>query len=66
MGASLLLIAFCAWLLLGVVWSVRAGVRDAGAEGESRGLGAVVGVVRALPPEWIAVALAALVVLIWA
>ena len=63
--ALLVLIAFGAWLLVGVVMSVRAGAHEAEAAGERRGLGAVVGVVRALPPEWVLVGLAVGAVVVW-
>ncbi len=63
MLALAVLSMFVTWLLLGVVLSVRAGVREAA--GESRSLGAVLGVVRALPPEWVAVGVAALIGSLW-
>ncbi|PAP78100.1 hypothetical protein [Rubrivirga marina] len=63
MVAALVLTAFVVWLVIGIVLSARAGVREA--SGESRALGAVVGAVRALPPEWIAVGLAVLVGTLW-
>ena len=63
--ALLVLIAFGGWLLVGVALSVRAGAREAETVGERRGLGAVVGVVRALPPEWVLVGLAVGAVVVW-
>jgi hypothetical protein len=63
MSAAIVLSAFAVWLLLGVAWSIRAGIREAA--DESPGLGAVVGFARALPPEWIAVGLAVLVGALW-
>ena len=63
--ALLVLVAFGVWLGAGVVLSVRASAREAEAAGERWELGAVVGLVRGVPPEWILVGLVAGVGLVW-
>ena len=60
-----LLVVFGVWLAVGVALNVRAEVRRAGQQGESRSLAAAMGVFLATPIEWGIVGLAVLVVLAW-